>query len=224
MKRIKYNQGDIIGDNDLILLSEIPSVPKTGRMGIFKCSCGKEFKTLLKSARTGNTTSCGCKQRAIASKYMTTHGKTGDLTFEIWKSIKSRIFNKNDKCYKYYGGRGITIFPPWIHDFQLFYDYVSALPDFKKEGYSLDRQNNNGNYEPMNLRWVTAHIQCANQNKKSNNTTGYAGVAPNGKNWQANIGSRYIGTADTIEKAATLRNNYIIAHKLFEYKIQPINT
>jgi len=222
MKRIKYNQGDVIGDNGLILIEEILSTSKIGRMGIFKCSCGNEFKTLLKSARTGNTTSCGCKQREVVSQRMFKHGKSKDLTFEIWKSIKARIFNKNNKGYKYYGGRGITIFPPWQVDFQLFLDYVSCLPHFKEKGYSIDRINNDGNYEPENLRWTTTHIQNTNQNKRSDNTTGYVGVYPTKNRWQIIIGGKYIGYADTKEQAVTVRNNYIIANKLFEYKIQPI--
>lgn len=224
MKRIDYYGNESLGNYGLIIIKEIDRNERMERIGLFKCTCGNEFMARINCVRKNNTTSCGCKQRAIVSKIMTKHGKTGDLTFEIWKSIKARIFNKNNKGYKYYGGSGIRIFPPWIHDFQLFYDYVSALPNFKRKGYSLDRINNDGNYEPMNLRWVTIHIQNVNQNKRCDNKSGYKGVSRYKDRWQVIIGGKYIGYFKTKEDAVIGRNNYITENNLFEYKIQPIKT
>lgn len=82
--------------------------------------------------------------------------------YRIWAGIKTRCFNLNYLGYKDYGGRGIKMFEGWIHDFQSFYEYVSKLENFGKEGYSLDRIDNNGNYEPGNLRWATKKEQQRN--------------------------------------------------------------
>ncbi len=82
----------------------------------------------------------------------TTHGMTGTRIYKNWANIKSRCFNSNDNDYPRYGGRGITIYPAWINDFQAFYDYVSTLENYHKPSYTLDRINNDGNYEPGNLK------------------------------------------------------------------------
>ena len=88
--------------------------------------------------------------------------------------MKQRCLNPNDEHYKRYGGRGITVYPAWIHDFQAFYDYVSKLPHFGEKGYSIDRIDNNGNYEPGNVRWADRRTQA--QNKRNIVTVEYAGV------------------------------------------------
>ena len=150
------------------------------------------------------------------------HGMSGSPAFMTWTNMKSRIFNSNDKDYKHYGERGISIFPPWQVDFQLFYDYVSALPNFGKKKYSIDRIDVNGNYEPGNLRWTTQHIQTINIRKRKDNTSGYFGVGKLRDKWQATVGVKYVGCADTPEEAVILRNNYIIANNLHEYKIQEV--
>ncbi|MBQ7705889.1 MAG: hypothetical protein IJT73_10795 [Selenomonadaceae bacterium] len=69
------------------------------------------------------------------------------------------------KPHKNYGGRGITVYPAWIDDFQAFYDYVSKLEHFGETGYTLDRIDNDGNYEPDNLRWADAKTQQRNTRK-----------------------------------------------------------
>ena len=87
--------------------------------------------------------------------------------------MKDRCFNPNNKCYNLYGERGITVYFEWIDDFQAFYDYVSKLPNYGKEGYTLDRIDNNGNYEPNNLRWADPNAQS--RNKRNNIWVEYKG-------------------------------------------------
>ena len=80
--------------------------------------------------------------------------------YNIWRSIKDRCFNPFDKSYKHYGGRGIGMYQEWINSFQAFYDYIGDRP---RSDLTLDRKNNNGNYEPGNLRWATAKFQARNR-------------------------------------------------------------
>ena len=98
----------------------------------------------------------------------------------------------------------------------------SALPDYGVKDYSIDRINNNGNYEPGNLRWTTRHIQGVNCRIHKNNTTGYVGISKHKNKWQSEIGNVYLGCVDTLEEAISLRNNYIIANNFTEYKIQEV--
>ena len=74
-----------------------------------------------------------------------------------------RCTNPNQIRFKDYGGRGIKVCDEWLNSFEAFYDHVSQLPHFGEEGYSLDRINNNGNYEPGNVRWATAAEQVKNR-------------------------------------------------------------
>lgn len=83
--------------------------------------------------------------------------------YKCWDSIIQRCTNPNSHNYRLYGGRGISICAQWRHDFQAFYDHVTKLPDFQTKGYSLDRIDTNGNYEPSNVRWATKTEQSRNR-------------------------------------------------------------
>lgn len=82
-----------------------------------------------------------------------------------WRSMQERCRLKTDKGYKRYGGRGISVYDGWLGEngFANFFDYVQRLPHFGEDGYSLDRIDVNGNYEPDNVRWATAKVQGNNR-------------------------------------------------------------
>ena len=92
------------------------------------------------------------------------HGMSRSSIYRRWNGMKQRCNNPKATAYKNYGGRGITICDEWQNSFQAFYDYVSKLPHYGEPGYSLDRIDNDGNYEPGNVRWTTMLVQ---QNNKS---------------------------------------------------------
>jgi hypothetical protein len=98
--------------------------------------------------------------------------------------MKTRCLNQNSPIYPHYGGRGITICESWM-SFEDFYDDMGDRP----EGKSLDRIDNEGNYEPSNCRWATATQQNRNQRTFSTNKTGITGVCwdKRNKNWHASI-------------------------------------
>lgn len=124
-----------------------------------KCDCGKIINVTRRNLLSGNTKSCGC----LALEMRTSHDRWGTKIYKCWDNMKNRCLNPKATGYKYWGGRGIKIYDEWINSFDKFYDYVSKLEHFGEEGYSLDRINNDGNYEPNNLRWATKYEQTHNR-------------------------------------------------------------
>lgn len=125
------------------------------------CECGNNTTVSTASLRTAHTKSCGCYKFECARK----HGKANkrDRLYNIWCKMNFRCSNPNKKRFKDYGGRGISVCPEWKHDFNAFQAWAMS------HGYSpnltLDRINNNGNYEPSNCRWATVKEQ--NWNKRN---------------------------------------------------------
>lgn len=86
--------------------------------------------------------------------------RRGMPEYKSWLHMKSRCFDTNCHNYADYGGRGITVSEEWVNSFEAFYAYVGQRP---APGYSLDRIDVNGNYEPGNVRWATRSIQNKNR-------------------------------------------------------------
>lgn len=127
------------------------------RYGIFQCYCGTEFKTRISSIKNGHTKGCGCL------KNLGTHGLSRHRLYTIHDNMKQRCHNKNSKAYKYYGGRGITIFKQWRDDFMSFYNW--SINNGYQEHLTIDRINNDKGYNPDNCRWTTRKIQSRNSRK-----------------------------------------------------------
>ena len=140
------------------------------------CECGNICVVQGGNLKSGHAQSCGCLQKervAEANKMHKTHGMARSKIYQTWYDIKRRCFAPNNKSYANYGGRGITLYAPWVNSFQAFYKYVSQLEHFGEEGYTLDRIDNDGNYEPCNLRWATRKEQ--NRNTRRNHLVEYEG-------------------------------------------------
>jgi hypothetical protein len=139
---------------------------KTGmKMWECKCDCGNITVVRGTHLREGSIKSCGCIRREETSRRFATHRKKNTRIYRTWRNMKTRCYNPKCKYFKDYGGRGIAICEEWMNSFESFFAYVSQLPHFGEEGRSIDRINNNGNYEPGNVRWATAKEQRANQRK-----------------------------------------------------------
>ena len=116
-----------------------------------------------------------------------THGMTGSRMYMSWSGMKCRCFNKKNPAYNHYGGRGITVCDEWKQDFMNFYNW--SIENGYTDELTIDRINNNGNYEPSNCRWTDMTQQIVNQRMNKNNTSGYTGISwyPTNKKWEANL-------------------------------------
>lgn len=132
-----------------------------------RCECGSIRHLKASVLIRGNTKSCGCQKSSMVATARTIHGQSprGNQTSEyrIWRGIKSRCFNPKYFAYKWYGARGITMCERWANSFPAFYEDMGPRP--KK--LSIDRINNDGNYEPGNCRWATSKEQAQNQRKRT---------------------------------------------------------
>ena len=138
-----------------------------------KCECGNSCIVLSHYLTEGETKSCGCLQKEKARECQLVHGWKGTLAYRTWKGIKERCYNPHCFSYPRYGGRGIALGDEWLNNAQAFCEYVSKLEHYGERGYSLDRIDNNKNYEPENLRWATPKEQC--RNRRSNIIVEYQG-------------------------------------------------
>lgn len=129
-----------------------------------ECECGNKTLVPLNALHSGNTRSCGCLFIEVSKKgNHVTHGLSHTKTFRTWAGMKRRCNHPHCKDFPNYGGRGIRVCAEWVNDFQAFYDYVSILPHFNESGYTIDRINVDGNYEPGNIRWASIKEQANNK-------------------------------------------------------------
>ena len=132
-----------------------------------QCSCGNIVTVISVSLVQGLTQSCGCLHKENTSKATFIHGMAKTPEYRAWAHIVERCTVPNTKGFENYGGRGITICDEWRHDFMAFYRHVGKHPSPK---HSIDRIDNDGNYEPGNVRWATSQTQ-RNNNRRIHNIT-----------------------------------------------------
>jgi len=125
------------------------------------CDCGKVVALRGVNLKTGDTKSCGCWHRQRIRETIGTHLQTGSPEYRSWISMKARCENRKYHHYHRYGGRGITICERWRLSFEDFLADMGLRPSLQ---YTLDRKDNDGNYEPGNCQWATKLEQRHNRN------------------------------------------------------------
>lgn len=143
------------------------------RMWKCKCDCGNEISASGKNLRAGRYVSCGCAKSEYLTQRNLIHGGSckgkEDRLYEVWKSIKARCLNPNNIRFHRYGGRGITICDEWKNSYESFRTWAleNEYDEFAPFGKcTIDRVDNDGNYEPSNCRWTDMKTQANNTSKQ----------------------------------------------------------
>lgn len=132
-----------------------------------QCDCGKEVVVSEHNLLRNNTKSCGCYKIDVTRATHKKHGLSGARLYRVWKDMKCRCDRENNDNYKWYGARGITYTDEWKR-FDSFSRW--ALDNGYKDTLELDRIDTNGNYEPLNCRFVTHKTNCNNRRNNRHDT------------------------------------------------------
>lgn len=211
---------DVTGETygRLVITGNAPDRSKDRRVYVF-CACGNTKDVLLGSLRNGDTTSCGCYLQEV----ITTHGDHNTRLYKLYHGMLNRCYLPAMSRYAEYGGRGITVCNEWRTDFAAFRSWA------EQSGYtdelSIDRRDNDGNYEPGNCRWIPLGNQQRNKRKLSGTSSQYLGVSlckQTGR-WQAMIKvdgkQKNLGRHPDEITAARVRDAYITDNGIKNFKL-----
>lgn len=169
---MKHNLKNMSGYvfNDCKVIERVESKNKRA-MWLCECFCGNRFIESGTRIRNGSKKSCGCLRKKKTSERNTTHNKSQTRLYRIWCNMKARCNNSNNPAFDRYGGRGIKVCDEWNKSFNEFYKWA------KISGYTneltIERVDNDGNYEPDNCKCANYSIQ--GRNKRNNALSEYKG-------------------------------------------------
>jgi hypothetical protein len=158
MRPKQFELGTVFGSLTLIRL--LPSV-NGRRFAEYQCVCGVKKAINFQNVYRGLSTSCGCQKPVINGDIHRTHGLSRTTEYRIWSLMIQRCENQKNPAYDRYGGRGIKVCVAW-HRFETFLADMGERP----KGKSIDRINNDSDYEPTNCRWATAFEQVHNRRQR----------------------------------------------------------
>lgn len=174
--------------NRLTVLRRVENNKYGEAMWLCECDCGKKATVRGSSLRSGGVKSCGCLIAENAIIHNTKHGLSRrkaklDRIYRIHSNMLQRCENLQNPSYKNYGGRGIQVCKEW-HDVSAFYKW--AVANGYRPDLTIDRIDNNGNYEPSNCRWATYKEQS--NNKRNNHFLEFNGENHTISEWSEIIG------------------------------------
>ena len=143
-----------------------------------QCDCGNRVVVSGSALQSGTTKSCGCLHKEMAARQSYRHGMVQSRLYQEWRNMKARCTCTKGKCYSRYGGRGITYCAEW-KGFTKFAKW--ALQNGYADDLTLDRIENDGDYQPDNCRWVSNAEQ--QRNKCDNHLITYRGQTKTVAEW-----------------------------------------
>lgn len=164
MTRGGHNFIDLMGQTfaKLTAIGRAEPTPSGKTRWLCRCECGAVIPVLASNLQRGQSRSCGCLRRDMASDLHKRHGLTGTRIHRIWKQMRQRCQNPNTRSYADYGGRGIAVCAEW-DAFEAFREW--SLANGYRDDLSIDRIDNDAGYSSDNCRWATSAEQA--QNKRS---------------------------------------------------------
>ena len=207
----------------LKVIKELSERKNGGKVYKCLCDCGNYTDVRGSFLRNGKTKSCGCLMNDTNTK----HSKYNTRIYNIYYGIIQRCYNKNDKYhYPHYGGRGIKMCDEWLNDFMNFYKW--AMDNGYKDNLTIDRIDNDGNYEPNNCRWTTTYEQ--NKNRSCSLLVTYKGKTKTITEWiktlkldvpYITINKRLLKYGYSVEEAFyTPKHEYKSKEKAIENKLR----
>jgi hypothetical protein len=180
--RVPFHPGRVFGRWTLVQ-NVPPAAGSKTRRWLCRCACGTERAVLYTTLTSGSSVSCGCYHREVVARMKTTHGLSRRPEFNQWNHMRQRCGNPSDDRFSDYGGRGITVCERWLNSFEHFLADMGPRPSPK---HSIDRIDNNGNYEPGNCRWAT-HLEQA-QNTRTVLLVSALGLTLSVREWARRAG------------------------------------
>lgn len=159
------------------------------------CKCGNTFHATGSALRNGDRSSCGC----MRNKIRITHGKTNTLEYKTWQGIMQRCYNNKSTGYENYGARGIVVCDRWLRSFENFFEDMGPKPTLR---HSIERRDNDGNYEPGNCIWALPIEQL--NNKRNNAVYLYKGERKTLSQLAVETGIKRATLAVRLQRGATI--------------------
>lgn len=187
--RITDRLGETYGRLKVIERAPNKSVKDTNARWLCKCECGNECVVYGQDLQRGKQVSCGCYNR----ERIQSHGMSRTHVNGVWRSMRDRCTNPNNKSYHNYGGRGITVDARW-DSFKTFYEDMGERP----ENYTLERLDNNKGYSKENCKWVTMTDQL--NNRRNNHLITHNGVTHTMAEWSKITGIKWDTLRNRIDR------------------------
>jgi len=158
--QVRYKGGDLTG----LRFGRLTVIDRCGSrsnnpLWNCKCDCGETKQVVSSCLARGKTQSCGCLAKMVQPSNLI-HGMSSSKEYFVWQAIKKRCLTKRHPAYRNYGGRGISISKEWVESFAAFIAHVGPRPN---PSDTIDRIDNDGNYEPGNVRWVSRSENNSNR-------------------------------------------------------------